>query len=190
MVEEGGAEVGFWVGPKGIYFRPSNENIQKMYRPFLGWGGNVGWVLKHLEMSAEMTYLHTRWKESSLATDIHGNIFGEFWWGLSTITVTPRVAYRLWSQRTPYLGIGAGYHRTAWKLEGIKIWEMPDLLQQESSSELSTNFFGGYDYRLFKWIGLRAEGEYRIAEAKVQRVGYSIKKLDGLGVNFGAYAIW
>ena len=185
----GRAEVGFWVGPKGVYFRPSNENIRETFRTFWGWGGEAGWTYKHLEMSAGVSYVHARGKDDMEETQVGRGVVGYFWPHLSMLTVTPHVAYRPWHLRTPYLGFGMGYHRVVWSWKGLS-----DPVPDVSVSSFSKELYVGYDCRLRRWIGLKAEGAYKAAEAKGPRGSFLsnpiYQSMNGLGFTAGIYSSW
>jgi len=155
------ADTGFWFGPKGLYFHPSDENIQRFYKTFWGWGGEAGWSHRHMEVSLEASYFQAKgkllWEEF-----VPGEgVIGYYWEHLSAFSVAPRVAFRLRPQHTPYAGIGVGYHKMSWGFQGL---QRTYVLSNESSSAMSTELFAGYDYRLVKWCGARGELGYRMPE--------------------------
>jgi len=182
----GWANVGLLGGVKTYYFHPSNENIQIMFEKFWGWGGEVGWVHNHIEAGAEMSYIRAKGKYS-MQELIAPGVIGTFWPKLSALTVAPRVAFRFLRQRTPYVGLVVGYHRMTYKYIGHSY---PSPI--ESSSAMSTEFFAGYDYRVFKWSGLRIEGGYRMPEPNENKPGvFNIyKDMRGSRASVGTYLIW
>lgn len=105
MAAVGWADAGFWFGPKGLYFHPSNANIQRFYKTFWGWGGEAGWAYKYFEGSLEVSYVQAKGKINMDETEIGVEIVGQYWKYLSALSVTPRVAFRLRPQRTPYVGV-------------------------------------------------------------------------------------
>ncbi len=186
------AEAGFWIGPKGLYFRPSYEPYRKLYRTYWGWGGEAGWVSRrHLEFSLEARYIGARQKLVMQAVDPRGNIVGDYWYGLYDFAFTPRLYLRLMGSRTPYLGFGISYHRVTLKMEGVEIWWVDEEYKRQSSSAFGPALLVGYDYRLAKWAGLRSEGSYQNVKVsyRIGALAYE-RDLSGWTASLGTYIAW
>jgi opacity protein-like surface antigen len=158
----GWARAGFWVGPKAVIFYPLNSYLHSGYRTF--WGGDAegGWLIwKRFELGAEVSYIRALGKEEMQETDESGNIVGTFHDENDFLVLSSKAAYRLLNESTPYFGIGLGFYRASDKLVGTS-HPYPTI----SHSALGTQVFAGYDYRVRRWVGFRAEGGFQIAKAK------------------------
>ena len=210
LSDSGWSKAGFWAGPRGFYFLPSKENVQVAFKTFWGWGGEVGWAYKHIESSLALEYARARGEEDIWWAHVPG-FDGTYREHLSVLTLTPRVAFRLEPQRTPYAGFGVGYQKVTWGLQKVSdshpiglltgivtekpIGQPPSPGQPtlESYATVSVEAFMGYDYRLVKWSGIRGEWSYRMSGEVKQNKAWlyaHYQTMGGWKASLGAYVAW
>jgi len=185
------ADAGFWAGPKGVAFHPQNSALHRFYRPYWGGGAEVEWLVwKHIELGAEGSYIRALGKEEMQEIDEQGNIVGTFNNENSFFILSSKASYRFLGKRTPYLGLGVGFYRASWKLVGLSR-EYPEI-HPISHSAVGTQVFAGYDYRVRRWFGLRAEGGVQVARAKYEYEQYQWTPGDmgGWKACLGTYIAW
>ena len=147
-----------------------------------------GWrAWKHIELGAEGSYIRALGKEEMQETDVSGNVVGTFNDENSFLILSAKVSYLFLGQRTPYLGLGVGYYRASWKLVGTS-HPFPAV----THSAAGTQIFAGYDYRVHRWFGLRAEGGVQVARAEdeFEQYQWSYGDMGGWKASLGAYVAW
>jgi len=163
-----------WIGLEAVYFIPANRHPPGLFstsrfETFRGLGLELGRVSGHHEIS-----LDAHWVSASTNSWVEENAYAIIY------MVTPRIAYRFFGRRTPYVGAGSGY---------CLIRGKPDILIRPeiciTTHTISFEPFAGFDLRLTKRFGLKLEGRYQIVNPSEATFAQGLRGSAGAYVAFG-----
>jgi len=163
------------VGFEAVYFFPSNQPQGYPGKPdqfdtFRGLGCELGRVSGHFDLSLEAHWVSARTR-TSISEDAYAILY----------MVTPRLAYRLFGRRTPYIGVGTGFYL---------IREKPDIYFQPevvvTTPTISFEPFAGYDFRLTERFGSKLEGRYQIVSPSEATFAQGLRGSAGMYIAFGS----
>jgi len=158
------------VGFEAVYFFPSTQpqgylGWPRQFDTFRGLGCELGRVSGHFDLSLE-----AHWVSASTHTQTWQDSY------VILYMATPRLSYRLFGRRTPYIGAGSGFCLIR-KIPNIE--EIPEV--SITTRTISFEPFAGYDLRLTKRFGLKLEGRYQIVSP------FEASFAQGLRASAGAY---
>lgn len=178
LVEGARAEVGFWVGPKVVYFRPSNEVTRKTFGNFWGEGAEVGLVIRNrLALSCDVVHVQAWGREAILWMDENGNIVESAHEQYNVLSASLGLSYRFLHNSSPYLGGGWGHYSLDRHFRGTSL---------SSSSAWAPYIFAGFDYRPWSRVSLRSEWRYQAASGKTAHLSEYLQDMHGVIVSIQA----
>jgi len=164
------------VGFEAVYFYPTTLPLDylgwpRQFDTFRGLGCELGRVSGHFDLSLE-----AHWVSASTHTQTWQDSYAILY------MVTPRLSYRLFGRRTPYIGAGSGY---------CLVREKPDITRSEipdvciTTRTISFEPFAGYDLRLTKRFGLKLEGRSQVISPSEASFMHGMSGSVGVYVAFG-----
>lgn len=165
----------YQVGLGGVYFFPRQSEINIGFSDKVGFNNlrGLGCELGRFSENYDLS-LEAHWA-SAKSTSVKFNDYAIIY------RVTPRVAYRFWKWRTPYIGAGYGYQLIHVHFDPDRWVDSPT---EESHQTFAFEPFAGYDLGLTNRFGLKLEGRYQfVAPSEPSLASF----VEGLRWSGGAY---